>query len=44
MRPTGRDIKGSRACLRHHTAGLVNRSASYTGYFFAISPMGKSVI
>ena len=40
-RPTGRDVRGSEVCLRHHTAG---RSASYTGYVFAISPMGKSVI
>ena len=44
MRSTGRNVRGSGACLRHHTASLVSGSASYTGYVFAISPLGKSVI
>ena len=37
MRPTGRDIRGPRACLHRHIASRVSRSASYTGYVFAIS-------
>ena len=36
-RPTGRDIRGSGACLRHHTTGGVSRSASYRVHFFSLA-------
>ena len=43
-RPTGRHVRGSGECLRHHTTSRVSRSSSYTRYVFAILPMGKSFI
>ena len=41
---TGRDIRDSMACLRHHTTGSASGFASHTGYIFAISLMGKSIV
>ena len=42
--PIGQDFRDLRAYLHSCTTDGPNRSVSYTGYAYAISPMGKDII